>query len=212
VVRFDHFCPWTNNAVGVANHKLFLLFCGYTCAACGYSMRLIVAWLGQCARDEGYPLYNRKSVRLGEGKVRLVDDPLEEGGLGVGPGGVGGVGSAADDDASGTTRLLRQHLRGAAFAAADGGASGSVGVSSGGNSSSISSGGGGGGARSIDSGDPLLASSRGGGIGRVQEQFDEAAMPWDDLAQQMPLEPPLRLPITGRGTILNLVGVLFAGN
>jgi len=43
VVKMDHFCPWVNNAVGLLNHKFFLLFCLYTCLQCVYSVSL-VAW------------------------------------------------------------------------------------------------------------------------------------------------------------------------
>ena len=30
IVKLDHYCPWTNNAIGVRNHKFFLLFIWYT--------------------------------------------------------------------------------------------------------------------------------------------------------------------------------------
>jgi len=26
IVKMDHYCPWTNNAIGVRNHKFFILF------------------------------------------------------------------------------------------------------------------------------------------------------------------------------------------
>ena len=42
IVKMDHYCPWTNNAIGVKNHKFFILFIGYTFALCAYALGLVV--------------------------------------------------------------------------------------------------------------------------------------------------------------------------
>ena len=36
ISRMDHFCPWTNNAIGAKNQKSFLLFLLYCCIASFY--------------------------------------------------------------------------------------------------------------------------------------------------------------------------------
>lgn len=48
IVKFDHFCPWINNAVGALNHKHFCLFLLYTAISCVFSLFLItIRWI-QC--------------------------------------------------------------------------------------------------------------------------------------------------------------------
>ena len=42
IVKLDHYCPWTNNAVGVRNHKFFLLFIFYTFLLCFYALGLLI--------------------------------------------------------------------------------------------------------------------------------------------------------------------------
>lgn len=42
IVKMDHYCPWTNNAIGVLNHKFFILFIAYTFALCMHSMVVLV--------------------------------------------------------------------------------------------------------------------------------------------------------------------------
>lgn len=41
IVRMDHFCPWTNNAIGAANQKMFILFVIYTDVAAMYYYYLL---------------------------------------------------------------------------------------------------------------------------------------------------------------------------
>jgi hypothetical protein len=53
VVKLDHFCPWVNNAVGIQNHKHFLLFCFWTCAQCAFSAALLVSLIADCGPGGG---------------------------------------------------------------------------------------------------------------------------------------------------------------
>mmetsp|Transcript_4140 Transcript_4140/g.12949 ORF Transcript_4140/g.12949 Transcript_4140/m.12949 type:complete len:255 (-) Transcript_4140:117-881(-) len=41
IVKMDHYCPWTNNAIGVRNHKFFILFIGYTFALCVHALAIV---------------------------------------------------------------------------------------------------------------------------------------------------------------------------
>jgi hypothetical protein len=52
IVKLDHYCPWVNNAVGVFNHKFFLLFVLYTCLQCGYSLSLVLGRFVDCAHAD----------------------------------------------------------------------------------------------------------------------------------------------------------------
>lgn len=38
VMRMDHFCPWTNNTIGLFNFKPFFLFCVYTFLTCSFTL------------------------------------------------------------------------------------------------------------------------------------------------------------------------------
>eukprot|EP00611_Tribonema_gayanum_P025012 TRINITY_DN5606_c0_g1_i1.p1 TRINITY_DN5606_c0_g1~~TRINITY_DN5606_c0_g1_i1.p1 ORF type:complete len:365 (-),score=60.06 TRINITY_DN5606_c0_g1_i1:21-1115(-) len=42
IIKMDHHCPWVNNCVGLGNHKLFLLFIGYTAVLCILSIGILV--------------------------------------------------------------------------------------------------------------------------------------------------------------------------
>jgi DHHC palmitoyltransferase len=52
VVKFDHYCPWINNAVGALNHKLFCLFLLYTALTCVAVWLLLSVRIWQCASSE----------------------------------------------------------------------------------------------------------------------------------------------------------------
>jgi DHHC palmitoyltransferase len=48
IVKFDHYCPWINNAVGALNHKFFCLFLLYTMLSCLISGLLLLLRYRQC--------------------------------------------------------------------------------------------------------------------------------------------------------------------
>lgn len=48
IVKFDHYCPWINNAVGALNHKYFCLFLFYTAISCLLSLLLILLKVIHC--------------------------------------------------------------------------------------------------------------------------------------------------------------------
>jgi len=48
IVKFDHYCPWVNNAIGALNHKFFCLFLLYTALTCLLSLLLLLIRFVQC--------------------------------------------------------------------------------------------------------------------------------------------------------------------
>ncbi|KAL9182948.1 hypothetical protein ACHAXT_004227 [Thalassiosira profunda] len=48
VVKMDHYCPWVGNAVGIMNHKFFILFILYTFLTAVVSLTLILMRVIRC--------------------------------------------------------------------------------------------------------------------------------------------------------------------
>jgi len=48
VVKMDHYCPWVGNAVGIMNHKFFILFILYTFLTACVSLSLILIRVIRC--------------------------------------------------------------------------------------------------------------------------------------------------------------------
>ena len=48
IVKLDHFCPWVGNAVGIRNHKIFLLFIFYTFLTTIFGAILIIMRFAHC--------------------------------------------------------------------------------------------------------------------------------------------------------------------
>jgi len=62
IVKLDHYCPWVNNAVGIFNHKFFLLFVLYTCIQCVFSITLLLFVFAQCASVSDHPFRDDDSI------------------------------------------------------------------------------------------------------------------------------------------------------
>ena len=57
VKRFCHFCPWTNNAIGLRNHRLFVIFVLSTCLVCWKTfigIMLVAGYGNKTADTEGF--------------------------------------------------------------------------------------------------------------------------------------------------------------
>jgi palmitoyltransferase len=50
ITKLDHFCPWINNAVGVSNHKLFIVFVTWTNVQCAVAFCVVVKLLVECSK------------------------------------------------------------------------------------------------------------------------------------------------------------------
>jgi len=48
IVKLDHFCPWVGNAVGIRNHKCFLLFIFYTWLSTLFAGTLLIMGFARC--------------------------------------------------------------------------------------------------------------------------------------------------------------------
>lgn len=48
IVKMDHFCPWVGNAIGIRNHKFFILFIFYTFLTSIISLTLILIRVIRC--------------------------------------------------------------------------------------------------------------------------------------------------------------------
>ena len=59
IVKMDHYCPWTNNAIGVRNHKFFILFILYTFLLCAYALLILFS----LAMEAGGPAGSARSRR-----------------------------------------------------------------------------------------------------------------------------------------------------
>ena len=58
-MKMDHYCPWTNNAIGVRNHKFFILFILYTFLLCAYALLILFS----LAMEAGGPAGSARSRR-----------------------------------------------------------------------------------------------------------------------------------------------------
>jgi palmitoyltransferase len=77
VARFDHFCAWMNNDIGLLNYRYFLAFLGAHVLLCGYGCWLMAAMLaGELVRhgvlDATVALADGREVPLREAPGTLV--------------------------------------------------------------------------------------------------------------------------------------------
>ena len=66
IVKFDHYCPWINNAVGVLNHKFFCLFLFYTALSCVVSLLLLLLHYVHCIP---YNDMNSRSISVDDSTI-----------------------------------------------------------------------------------------------------------------------------------------------
>eukprot|EP00521_Asterionellopsis_glacialis_P009166 CAMPEP_0195285746 /NCGR_PEP_ID=MMETSP0707-20130614/3472_1 /TAXON_ID=33640 /ORGANISM="Asterionellopsis glacialis, Strain CCMP134" /LENGTH=322 /DNA_ID=CAMNT_0040345289 /DNA_START=139 /DNA_END=1107 /DNA_ORIENTATION=+ len=52
IVKFDHFCPWVGNSIGLLNHKFFMQFVFYTFLTCVTSAVIVLMTVRHCKRGQ----------------------------------------------------------------------------------------------------------------------------------------------------------------
>ncbi|KAH8055936.1 glutathione gamma-glutamylcysteinyltransferase [Aureococcus anophagefferens] len=64
IVKMDHYCPWTNNAIGVRNHKFFILFILYTFLLCAYALLILFSLAMEAGGPAGFELAKLSTIAV----------------------------------------------------------------------------------------------------------------------------------------------------